>query len=332
MKTIFLCEDPAAVRRVYDLPLRQRFSGSAAEDPPVFRADDLRADPAAFADTETVFSTWGMPALSEQEIQQLLPALRCVFYAAGSVQGFARPFLRQGIRVFCAASANAEPVAEYTLAAILMAGKNFLPLLSRHSRALPVGEFYNGIRGNFGTKIGILGAGRIGKRVLRLLRGFSVSTMVYDPFLSSEDAALLGAEKTDALDRVFSECQVVSNHLANNAQTQGILNYRLFSRMLPYATFINTGRGAQVVEEDLCRSLKERPDLTALLDVTAPEPPQPGHPFYTLENCFLTPHIAGSLGAETHRMAAYMEEEYDRLLAGAPAQYEVTLPMLETMA
>ena len=111
-----------------------------------------------------------------------------------------------------------------------------------------------------------------------------------------------------------------------------MLRYEHFSVMPPYATFLNTGRGAQVVEEDLVRVLIERGDLTAVLDVTHPEPSPAGHPFYSLPNCFMTPHIAGSMGGEVVRMAEYMVDEYEALIAGRPVRYEVTLKMLETMA
>ena len=98
------------------------------------------------------------------------------------------------------------------------------------------------------------------------------------------------------------------------------------------ATFLNTGRGAQVVEADLVRALREAPDRTAVLDVTFPEPPAADSPLNALPNVFLTPHIAGSKGREVERMGAYMAEECARWLSGAPTPYEVTLPMLETMA
>ena len=102
--------------------------------------------------------------------------------------------------------------------------------------------------------------------------------------------------------------------------------------MRPYATFLNTGRGAQVVEADLIRVLGDRPDLTAILDVTDPEPPVANSPLYTLPNCILTPHIAGSIGNEVWRMSAYMADEFARYLQGSPVRYEVTEQMLATMA
>ena len=111
-----------------------------------------------------------------------------------------------------------------------------------------------------------------------------------------------------------------------------MLNYGLFSKMRENAVFINTGRGAQVVEDDLVRALSERADLTAILDVTYPEPAPLSHPFYTLQNCFMTPHIAGSLGGEVVRMAEYMADELELYIGGNNCRYEVSIKMLETMA
>jgi phosphoglycerate dehydrogenase-like enzyme len=186
-------------------------------------------------------------------------------------------------------------------------------------------------RGNYGETVGIIGAGMIGKLVIQMLRQYRLKVLVFDPFLSDEQARELGVEKCE-LPELFERSFVVSNHLANNAQTVGMLNYALFSKMRENATFLNTGRGAQVVEEDLVRILTERPDLTALLDVTYPEPPVEGHPFYTLPNCRLTPHIAGSAGDEVARMGEYMLCEYENYLKGSSTKYEVTEKMLETMA
>ena len=87
-----------------------------------------------------------------------------------------------------------------------------------------------------------------------------------------------------------------------------------------------------MVEADLVRALSEEPGRTAVLDVTFPEPPEEGSPLYALPNVFLTPHIAGSSGDETFRMAEYMLEEFRNFAAGRPTRYGVTLAMLETMA
>ena len=155
----------------------------------------------------------------------------------------------------------------------------------------------------------------------------------YDKYLQTtqEQAAAYGAKKATTQD-IFANCQTISNHVADLPATKGMFGKELFSLMKSNATFINTGRGAQVVEEDLIAVLKENPDMTAILDVTFPEPPVAGSELYTLPNVFLTPHIAGSSGDERQRMSAYMVEEFYRWREGQPCKWEVTEKMLEIMA
>jgi phosphoglycerate dehydrogenase-like enzyme len=171
----------------------------------------------------------------------------------------------------------------------------------------------------------------IGGLVAQMLKSYRVQIMAYDPFLSDESAKFLGVVKC-SLEEMFSQCQTISNHLADNKQTKGMLNYDLFSRMKENATFINTGRGAQVVEDDLCKAFREQPLRTALLDVTFPEPPHADSDLYKLDNVFLTPHIAGSMESEVARMGEYIYNEFAAMRDGLPCKYEVTLEMLETMA
>ena len=322
------------IRTVYPSSVVAALAAEAGLDPDrILDADALRSG--AAADADALFSTWGMPALAADEIRRELPRLRAVFYAAGSVQAFARPFLECGVRVFSAWGANAVPVVEYAVAQIVLANKGFFQSASlfrnwagyeaarRHFQSFP---------GNYGCRVGILGAGMIGREVMRrLVRDYRLEVLVYDPYYDEDRAGADGVRKA-SLEEVFASCQTISNHVANLPATVGMLHYGLFSRMLPNATFLNTGRGAQVVEEDLARALREEPGRTAVLDVTLPEPPEEGSPLYALPNVFLTPHIAGSAGDEVHRMAEFMLDEFRRVAAGEPARYEVTAPMLATMA
>lgn len=332
MKSIFLCEFEHNINWVY-AKIVDSLKQNAGLCDKIYRLSDIKAAPENFVDVEYIFSTWGMPGMSEEEICTLFPSLKCVFYAAGSVQGFARPFLSRGVRVFSAWAANAVPVAEYTVAQIVLANKGFFAT----SALMSVGDHRaaNDIKGkypgSYGEKIGIIGAGMIGKLVINMLKAYKLDVLVFDPFLSDDKAAELGVKKC-SLEELFATCQVISNHLADNPQTRRMLTKAHFVSMRPYATFINTGRGAQVVEDDLCDALSERGDLTAILDVTNPEPPQPDSRFYTLPNCLLTPHIAGSNGDEVCRMAAYMAEEFERYIKGDDCRYEVDEQMLKTMA
>ena len=333
MKAIFLCKNADVCHRVYDEGVVSKLRGITELDEAIYTKEDILSSADKFSEAEFVFSTWGMPIFSEEEIKKYLPNLKCVFYGAGTVQSFARPFLDCGVKVFSAWAANAVPVAEFTVAQIILSNKGyFLTNRLYHSSGNKAAkDAFNKCNGNYGETVGIIGAGMIGKLVIRMLKQYRLKALVFDPFLSDEKAKELGVEKCE-LPELFERAFVVSNHLANNEQTKGMLNYDLFHRMRENAVFINTGRGAQVVEDDLVRVLQERPDITALLDVTCPEPPVEEHKFYTLPNCLLTPHIAGSAGDEVSRMGEYMLEEYEKYLMGEACKYEVTHKMLETMA
>ena len=333
MRTIFLCEKSDKIFKVYGKKTVCELQRLTDIEKKVYTKADVISEPSLFSEVEFIFSTWGMPSFTEEEIKACFPLLKCVFYGAGTVQKFARPFLNCGVMVFSAWAANAVPVAEMTVAQIILANKGyFLTNRLYHEKGNRAAkEAFGKCNGNYGETVGIIGAGMIGKLVINMLKQYNLKVIVFDPFLPDEKAAELCAEKCE-LTELFERAFVVSNHLANNAQTQGMLNYGHFSRMRENAVFVNTGRGAQVVEDDLIRVLRERRDLTALLDVTYPEPPEDGHPFYTLPNCLLTPHIAGSAGDEVARMGEYMLGECRAYLSGEPRRYEVTEKMLETMA
>jgi phosphoglycerate dehydrogenase-like enzyme len=288
-------------------------------------ADNLRQ-------IEVAFATWGVPAFTESEIKTYLPNLKALFYAAGTVQDFARPFLNCGVRVFSGWGANGVPVAEYAVSQIILANKGFFQCIAKTNCDYWAARRYaETFRGNYFTNVGILGAGMIGKLVINLLKACDLNIMVFDPFLSGEEAARLGVTLS-SLEEIFSGCQTISNHLANNADTVGMLSKQHFSLMKPNATFINTGRGAQVVENDLIEALKAEPARSAVLDVTYPEPPARGSELYVLDNVFLTPHIAGSISGEMERMAVFMLDEFKRYINGEEELYEVKLNMLKTMA
>ncbi len=335
MNAVYLTNGGAnVINRAFNASAREQLNKELVFVPEVLTEKELPGRESELSKVEYIFSTWGMPALTEEQIGHFFPSLKAVFYGAGSVQPFARPFLAKGVHVFSAASANAVPVAEYTAAQIVLANKGFYKAtgLFKEKSHREAREYVAYFPGNYaGTKVGIIGAGMIGKLVIGMLKTLSMDICVFDPFLPQEKADELGVEKC-SLEKLFEECFIISNHLANNEKTKGMLNYSLFSKMQPYATFINTGRGAQVVEADLVRALTEDPTRLALLDVTFPEPPEPGHAFYSLPNVLLTPHIAGSHNNEIARMGKLMLDEYLAFVKGSPLKCEVTVEMLETMA
>ena len=336
MKSCFIAQNAGTVANVYHQDTIDRLTRDLGlTEKKTFSKEEVAANPAAFADVEYIFSTWSMPKFTEEEIKEYFPKLKAVMYSAGSVQGFARPFLNCGVSVFSAWGANAIPVAEVALSLILLANKGYHMASYYYSKGADLikksSEYVGKNCGNYRTKVGVLGAGMVGAYLCKLLKNHDLEVMVFDPFCSEEKAKELNV-KLSSLEEIFSECEVISNHLANNPQTKHILNYDLFKLMHDNATFINTGRGAQVVEADLARAMKEKTHACAILDVTDPEPAKADNPFFEMDNVMITPHLAGSTRNEWWRMAEYMYEEAMSLEKGEPTRYHVTLKMLETMA
>lgn len=331
MKAIYLTEEKWQYERVYDQRVKDNISK-------LFEIKDvcyskINLNTTDFKDVEVIFSTWGMSVLSEEEIKSIFPSLKCVFYAAGTVQYFARPFLNLGIKVFSAWQANAVPVIEYATSQILLATKGFFQL-SVHARTdyQKAHEIMNIFPGNYHTKIGILGYGAIAKGVVKELLKHNEDIYVYAPNISEEEAKQLGVHKAKTLEEIFDNCTVISNHIANLPTTLGMINKDLINRLKDNQTFINTGRGQQVDEKALLEKCKNNPKICAVLDVTYPEPPLQDSLYFKLPNVTVTPHIAGSSGNEVVRMADYMYQEAKRYLNKEKNLYEVTLKMLETMA
>lgn len=277
-----------------------------------------------------IFSTWNMPLYSKEEIIQKFPSLECIFYAAGTVKYFAEPFLNNGIRVFSSASANGVPVAEFTAAQIILANKGYFQSVKRYRWPMLCGNFTK-IRnqaalkaGNYGTVVGILGCGNIGGKVIELLQSYNLNFLVYDPYVSKTKLEKLNAERVD-LEYLFRNSDVISNHLPDTEQTRGLIDYSLLSLMKSTSTFINTGRGRQVVEKDLVKVLRNNKNMCALLDVTAHEPIFPWSPLYYCRNVFISPHIAGSMSGEFNRMVKQMVEAKMYMENGKDCPWEVKL-------
>ncbi len=337
MKAIFLANYKGNIDYVYPKSTQERIKSLVDIDlDNVYCQEDLEANPEGFKDVEYIFSTWSMPGGSEDKdnFARFFPNAKALFYAAGSVKYFAQHYLDRGIKIFSAFAANAVPVAEFSVAEILLANKGYYQSMQAYKNAEAyklAGDISKAHVGNYATNVGIIGAGMIGKKVIELLKPYKLNIKIFDVFVDEARARELGGEKVNTLEELFATCDVVSNHLANVPATVGMIKGEYFEKMKKNGTFINTGRGAQVDEAGMLAALKNRPDVCAVLDVTTEEPPT-NEDFYNLENVFLTPHIAGSQGNEVARMSEMVVDQFENMLNGRPTQYEVTEKMLAIMA
>lgn len=298
---------------------------------PLAAFDDPRAE-ALLARAEVMLSGWGCPALGADVLARA-PRLRLVAHAGGTVKNHvtAECFAR-GVRVASAAAANAVPVAEYALAAILLAGKRAFRLQRLYAK-LRAGRLWPRelpIPGNRGRVIGIVGASRTGRRLVELLRPFDLHVLVYDPFLDAAGAAALGVELV-GLDELLRRSDVVSLHAPEVPATRNLLDARRLGLLRDGAVLVNTARGALVDTAALVQELASG-RIDAVLDVTEPEVLPADSPLYELPNVFLTPHVAGAIGGETARMVELALDEIERFVRGEPLAHEVRLEEWERIA
>ncbi|HEX3356604.1 MAG TPA: hydroxyacid dehydrogenase [Tepidisphaeraceae bacterium] len=282
----------------------------------------ISQNPGILRDVEVIFSGWGAPLMDERFLNDT-PNLNAVFYAAGAVGSWVTESIwDRGIRVSSAYEANAVPVAEYTLAVIILSLKHTWSLtrLTRQTRSFPD---RNGAPGCYGSTIGLISLGATARALLRSLRMLNVKVIAYDPYISKSEADELGVTMVP-LAELFSSSDIVSIHTPVFPETTDMITGAHIASMKQNATLINTARGEVVRENEMIEVLLRRPDLQAVLDVTLIEPPEKNSPLYVLPNVLLTPHIAGSVGNECRRMGRYMVEELRRYLAGEPLQWLIT--------
>ncbi|MFH8612210.1 hydroxyacid dehydrogenase [Streptomyces sp. NPDC018029] len=286
------------------------------EPPPVL--DDFGTDraKAVLAGTELLVTGWGCPPLTA-DVLAGAPALRAVVHTAGSIRAHVTEACwERGIEVSSAAAANALPVAEYTVAMILLTGKRVLESARDFRATRAEVDWLRTSRGtgNYRRTVGILSASLIGRRVIELLRPYDLRVLLHDPYVSADDAAGLGVELVP-LDELFARSDTVSVHTPLLPATRGLVSRELLAAMRPDTVLINTARGAVVDQDALTEAVTEG-RVRAVLDVTDPEVLPPDHPLWDADNALLTPHLAGSQGNEWRRLAEFAVDEVRRWTAG----------------
>ena len=191
--------------------------------------------------------------------------------------------------------ANYNSVAEFALMLILTAMKNF----SRFDGAVRQGKWSRfPMRELSGKTVGIVGFGRIGRRLAELLQGFNVHLLAYDPYMNAEAAAARNVTPV-SLEELLAQSDVVSLHLPSTPQTHHLINSETIAKMKDGAYLMNTARGSLVKEADLIDALNGGKLAGVGLDVFEQEPVTADNPLFALEGNALAPHAA-ALSYETN--------------------------------
>jgi phosphoglycerate dehydrogenase-like enzyme len=300
-------------------------------DPTPFRNFDGLGE--SSARIQVLITSWGCPRI-DRNVVSALPGLKLIAHLAGSVKGFIDENVwRMGVQITNAVAANAVPVAEYALAAILFSNKRVLQLADfyrrNHENRAPWTKEAPNV-GNYRKTVGIIGASHVGRKLLQLLQPFDMKVLLYDPYLTPLQVRELGAQKV-GLSELLSNSDVVSIHVPLLPETRHMLGVREFALMTDGATFINTARGA-VIDQSALEAELVSGRLGAVLDTTEPEVLPSDSPLYRLPNVLLTPHIAGSLGTETQRLADYVVDEIERFARGQLLRHRVRYDELVRLA
>ncbi len=285
------------------------------------------------ADVEVLLTSWGCPPI-DSEVLRAAPNLRAAFHAAGSVRGHVGDAVfDRDLLVTTAAHVNAEPVAQYTVAAIFWAFKK-VPFLAADARRFREDWSYRDGRGELsglGRTIVLVGFSRVGRRVVDLLRRLDVGRiLVVDPVVDPELVRAAGAEVV-TLAEALPQADVLSLHAPALPETRHLIGAAELAALPAHATLLNTARGSLVdtaALEEACAQGR----LHAVLDVTDPEPLPASSALYDLPNVVITPHIAGSLGSETRLMAAAALDELERYAFGLSPLEPVTRQGLTVQA
>lgn len=275
----------------------------------------------ALSRARVLITGWGAPPLTEEDLDAAAN-LRYVLHAGGQGATLLPPSARKrGIEVSNAGWVNAIPVAEFTLAMIILANKGAFQArrLYEQRRAFIDRELEFPHAGNVGKTVGIVGASRIGRIVIERLSDIEVDVVVFDPYLSVDEAARLGATLVD-LNELMTVSDVVTLHPPLNPATTRMIGAEQLALMKDGATLINTSRGLIVDQDALVAELRTG-RLEAILDVTYPEVLPENDELYSMPNVFLTPHIAGSMGSEIRRMGNHVASELERIIQGQPLAF-----------
>jgi phosphoglycerate dehydrogenase-like enzyme len=283
--------------------------------------------------SKAIVTGWGTPAITN-EMLEVAPSVRYVCHSAGSVRQMLPPsFWLRDIRLATAHEALAISVAESTLALMIWGLKSFMFCraltrkggwdYSKYASHFPIRELY-------GIKIGIIGAGKVGRELIRLLHNFDVDILVSDPHLPLTDTDRLRVQKVP-LDELLSTCDVVSLHAPALPETRHLLGPAELKRLRDGAIFINTARGILVDNKALVAELQTG-RFFAFVDVTDPEPPPADHPFRTLPNVVLLPHITGPMTNGCFRQGHLCAEQLIAFGNNTTVRGEVTREQAKIMA
>ena len=275
---------------------------------------EIAADlPELLLDADVAITGWGAPPIPAELFG---PKLRLVAHAAGSVKRLVpEEVVQRGVAVSHAAHVIADAVCEYALMLILVGLRRPHEMDAGMKGGAAWREAaYAGARTLAGRPVGVVGAGYVGRRVIRMLEALGADLAVYDPY--ARDLATVG------LDALFERSDVVTLHAPITPETRHLVGARQLGLLRDGALLVNVARSWLVDQESLLAELR-RGRIWAALDVFDEEPLPADSPFRTLPNALISPHQAGYTRDTYQRQGLEMVQEVERFLKGEPLRHGI---------
>ncbi len=295
-------------------------------------SDDLsdEAIKATIKDADVAITSWASARLNK-EVLDAAPNLKLHMHAAGTVKPYVCDEMwERGVRCCASTEPLGIGVAECALGFAISASKNFYQCNADIHNG-DYGDHKANCRELYEINVGVVSAGFVGRHFIKLMQNFGVNVLVYDPMITDERAAELGATKVD-FETLLKESDILSIHAPSIPETYHLFNADTLPLMKKDAVLINTSRGSLIDEQALYEHMAKGNLKYACLDVYDPEPLYISNPLRTLKNCILTPHLAGLCSNGKLRIGAHAADEIERFVKGEKLHCEVTQAMLATIA
>ncbi len=289
------------------------------------------------AGCDALVTGWGSCGLSEAAFDRA-PSLKIVAHSAGSPKFLAsqemidRYFIPRGITIFSANVAIALNVAESAVGMLIMTSRRWIDHNAYYHATGKWGSPDVPRNGQYlrGCQLGVVSASAVGREVIRLLQGWDVRFLCYDPFLSDEAAAKLGVERVE-LNELFARADHVTVHAPKLPTTDNLIGREQLRRLKDGASLVNTSRGSVIDEAALIEEAQTGRIFVAL-DVTEPEPPAPDSPLQHLPNVTVLPHVSGAGNYGYLQIGETTVQALEDCFAGRPVNGAVNLPNWEITA
>ena len=256
----------------------------------------------------------GNPPITRAVLDAAAPHLRVIAKPGAGVDSVdLKAATEHGIPIMTAGHGNAPAVAEITLGFMLALGRDIVRLDVRSRGGDWRRDDYNSSELS-GRTLGLVGFGRIGRRVAELARAFGMRVIVFTRTAAKVTPDV--GEVAESLDALLRHADYVSLHCPLDATTRGIISRAAIAAMRPGAFLINTGRGALIDEAALAEALASGHLAGAALDTLSEEPPPSDNPLLAAPNLILTPHIAGLSTGAVQRTGAATAENIIAVLTG----------------